>query len=427
MTRYLRSLTACILGLPLLLSVASAQTRQISTTADNQILLELAPDDLVPGNAFDLNERTVVFTPDGHGDYSRTIQPVHWEDDIGESVADGTEIQLESFMLDFAGQRWGSFFVSSAGLITFGEPFEHDGGRFRFLTMHEIAARMVAAPTISTLYKPYYAGEQYVLRQPDRVVVTWATSEPHFHIKGIPPAQPARFQVVLRADGSVRFNYREVPFGDGIVGLFPNEGLKKGLLLAGIADPTRSDLPGYLDLLDVAVYEANTDGLIIEWTLREAVATPPSGTTYSYRLYADLEEPYFDGDDDFEFMWSIEVTADDISTRRGRRLSTDAPDRIALLADIGDVFGATVGIKPDAAQFDDGQFVQGNWRSRDARITVPDALPQIDLSVSAGAAGRQREVFHYPRLPDLVTLSCGVIDALARIMHDVPDSASGRR
>lgn len=43
----------------------------ISTTVDNQILVELMPEDTTPANLFDLNERTLVFTPDGEGGYSR--------------------------------------------------------------------------------------------------------------------------------------------------------------------------------------------------------------------------------------------------------------------------------------------------------------------------------------------------------------------
>ena len=39
----------------------------ISITPDNQILVELMPEDTTPANLFDLNGRTLVFTPDGSG------------------------------------------------------------------------------------------------------------------------------------------------------------------------------------------------------------------------------------------------------------------------------------------------------------------------------------------------------------------------
>ena len=43
---------------------------------------------------------------------------------------------------------------------------------------------------------------------------------------------PARFQAVLGADGSIRFNYIDVPFEDGIVGLFQEEGSLSGVDLS---------------------------------------------------------------------------------------------------------------------------------------------------------------------------------------------------
>ena len=70
----------------------SGAAEQISTTADNRILVELAPEDTAAANLFDLNSRTLVFTPDGHGGYSRAVRSVAWEDNIGPSVADGAEI-----------------------------------------------------------------------------------------------------------------------------------------------------------------------------------------------------------------------------------------------------------------------------------------------------------------------------------------------
>ena len=83
--------------------------------------MELAPEDTTPANPFDLQGRTLVFTPDGRGGYSRAVRSVAWEDDIGRAVADGEDVQLQSFRFDFAGRRSGSFFVSRRGAITFGE------------------------------------------------------------------------------------------------------------------------------------------------------------------------------------------------------------------------------------------------------------------------------------------------------------------
>lgn len=452
-----RWLTACLIGVPLLSSGASAQSPRlhqhdhpdvaiedagyrplrpsiradsaradrsggVSTTPDHQILVELAPEDTTAPNLFDLNGRTLIFTPDGHGGYSRAVRSVAWEDNIGPSVADRAEIQLESFMFDFAGRRWGSFFVSRHGLITFGErlTYSYWDSENRFDTMQEIAGNFVTTPTLSPLYKPMlggrsdrYGATQHVARSPDRVVVTWATTEPDYYVHGVPPVQPSRIQLVLHADGGIAFHYTDVTLGDAIVGLFPDEGVTKGDLIAGIADPTNRELPGHLDLLDVAIYESNTAALIVEWTLRDDVPAPPSGTNYSYRLYFDTDEPYFDGDDDFEFMWSVDVAAHESWTRGGKRLPTGAANQIALLVEDPNAFGITASVKPDAAQFDDGRFVQGNWKSRSTRVSLPDAPPATDLSRSDGDfSNRQNEVFHYRSKPDPVDIACRVINVL---------------
>ena len=104
---------------------ARAQDLGVSVTAGHQILVVLRPSDTEPASRFDLDGRTVVFTPDGHGRYSRQVTSLAWESDIGATVRDGHKVQLQSFMFDFAGQQWGSFFVSRRGLITFGGPFTY--------------------------------------------------------------------------------------------------------------------------------------------------------------------------------------------------------------------------------------------------------------------------------------------------------------
>ena len=387
----------------------------VSTTVDNQILVELFPEDTTEPNPFDLDGLTLLFTPDGRGGYAREVRSLAWEADIGAAVAGGAVITLDNFGFDFAGQRWDAFHVSQHGLVTFGGPFTYNywDSENRFDTMREIAAKFVNTPTISPLYKPTLTGRQHVARWPDRVVVTWSTSEPDYYVHGVPPETPNRFQVVLGADGGIAFNYADVALRDGIVGLFPDAEVARGRLIARIADPTDAELPGHLDLLDVAIYESNTDALIVEWTMRDGIPLPPSGTHYSYRLYFDTDEPYFDGDVDFEFMWSVDVATDDSWTRGGRRLPTSAANRVALLVEDAAARGITASIKPDAAQFDDGRFVQGNWKSRAAQLTLPNAPPRVDLSRSDGRfSGRQSEVFHYRSLRDLDSIVCRVIGIL---------------
>ena len=460
----MRWLTACLIGLPLLGSGASAQPPRphehdhaefatedagsrplwrrtrldsaradrsggVSTTSDNRILVELAPEDTTAANLFDLNGRTLIFTPDGQGGYSRSVQSVAWEDDIGRPVADGDEIRLQSFTFDFAGRGWGSFFVSGRGLITFGERLtyrHHSIIKNRYGTMREIAAKFVTAPTISPLYKPYlggwsndewtdsYGATQHVRSSPDRVVVTWVTTEPVKYVHGVPPDEPSRFQVVLRADGSVRFNYQnDVFFGDGIVGLFPDEDPTKGALIASIVDGRNPELAGHLDLLEVAIYESSTGSAIVEWTTRGQIPVPPSGARYSYRLHLDADEPYFEEDGDEEFEFQVDLEGDAARTRGGRLLPREAGNRIALLIESPDLFGISAHARAGAHQFDGNGWVSGESLSP-VLLELPDMAALLaDLSRSdSGFSKRQSEVFHHRGGPDYADIVCRVIDIL---------------
>ena len=458
---YMRWLTtACLVGLPMLSAGALAQSTRphehvhfdvviegtgsrplqrrtwadaaraaraggVSTTPNNQILVELAPEDVSTANLFDLNGRTLIFTPDGHGGYSRSVQSVAWDDDIGEPVADEAEISFQSFMFDFAGQRWGSFFVSRHGLITFGEPFTHDGS-FRWLTMHEIAGQFVTSPTISPLHKPFYDATQHVSRRPERVVVTWVATEPRFYVHGVAPAQPARFQVVLDADGSVTFSYRDVTFGDGVVGLFANdEQLTKADLIVDIADPRDPELPGHVDLLNVAIYETNTDALILEFTLRDDVPDPPDGERYTYRVHFDMDEPFWSHPVDWsdeDFAWLVDVRPGDERTARAHErgslqlLPSDAGNKVAVLAHMG---------RDDAVTSVAAFGAAGRWRNdtavqlKNTRMADFDLIAagraEVDLSRSDSVfSSRQSEVFHYRGVAEDLTdiVACRVIKAL---------------
>ena len=395
----------------------------MSTTPDNQILVELGREDTFPANLFDLNGRTVVFTPDGHGGYSRSVQSVLWEDDIGRAVEDGTEIQLDSFMFDFADRRWGSFFVSRRGLITFGEPPTYVASRFWFVRMSQIASEFVTAPTISPLFKLFLGGEfsgygatQHVSHRPDRVVVTWITTDPDSHVHGVPPEQPARFQAVLGADGSIRFHYADAPFGDGIVGLFLDEGVSKGDLIAHIQDPRNPGLPGHLDLVEVAIYEdvSSWDKVIVEFVVRSPMPTPGEGTVFKYRAYFDddLDQPFADGPD---FFWQVNVGAgNEYTTRHGasRPVVDESRRRVSFLVDLGEFGGTSGAVAADAFQEDNGSRVHRNGWTSSTTLEFPEAKP-ADLSRSdSRSSRRQNEVFHHQSPPDLEEIACRIIGVL---------------
>ena len=226
------------------LTSASTQTSSINeiwVTADNQILVELALDEASRPNVFDLNERTLVFTPDGRGGYSREVRALEREEEIGEEVEygddSGAEILLEGFDFPFAGRRWDSFHLGSPGVVTFGRPFTYTDSHHD-LTMERIANEFTSGPTISALYKPRRYGTQHIARRTGRIVITWLSWETSSWAHGVQPEKPVRFQTVLEADGKIRFNYIDVPFEDGIVGLFPVEVSRPGVDLSQPGSPT---------------------------------------------------------------------------------------------------------------------------------------------------------------------------------------------
>ena len=199
-----------------------ALSGRILTTPDNQILVELAPDDIVPANLFDLNGRTLVFTPDGQSGYSRSVLDLAWEEDLGGPVLDGEKIELD-FRFEFSGREWESFFVSRRGLIAFSEPYPFSQhGPDRWGAMLEIAQHLGDPPMISALYKPrlggwntsdaeHFGNTQHISLWPDRVVITWITTDPAFHVHGLPPKEKTRFQMALHADGASRSTMHRNP------------------------------------------------------------------------------------------------------------------------------------------------------------------------------------------------------------------------
>lgn len=417
---------ACTLGLALISSGALAQASQIRTTADNQILVELAPDDTAPANLFDLNERTLVFTPDGHGGYSRAVGSVVWEDDIGLTVADGAEIQIQNFTFDFASRRWGSFFVSQRGLITFSEPLNFSSRGHRFDPLSEMVGTLEKTAKISVLFKPTLRSQLYVASFPDRTVVTWITKDSGIYFKhGIPPKRPSRFQAVLSANGQIAFSYVDISLGDGIVGLISGDKFAKGRLLARIADGTDASLSGHLDLLDTSIYASmNTDALILEFTLREDIPSPQDGDVYSYRVYFDADEPYLDRprySSDLDFYWAVDVRPSGARRvwARGRGevqiLPGEANNRVGLVVE-NDKGSPPIRAAVYASAT---HWVNGSSGEQDhSGITLVD-LPgtsnatEIDLSQSdTRLTSQQSEVFRYRSVPDLDAIICGVVDTL---------------
>ena len=79
------------------------------TTQGNLIVLTLNDDALGPENMFDLDHRTLRFTPSSSG-YRVENLPLRWDADFGAEMQ-GSEATLKSFAFPFSGKRWRSISV----------------------------------------------------------------------------------------------------------------------------------------------------------------------------------------------------------------------------------------------------------------------------------------------------------------------------
>ena len=96
------------------------------TTIGNLIHLELDSGAVAPERLFDLDHRTLRFTPDGAG-YRIENVPLVWEADFGPSVTAGAAT-LKNFSFPFSGKNWDTLNVAT-GSITFGARETVGGGR----------------------------------------------------------------------------------------------------------------------------------------------------------------------------------------------------------------------------------------------------------------------------------------------------------
>ena len=378
------------------------------TTEDGRIVLELRTGDATGENLFDLGGATVMFTPDGAGGYAREVRAGTWENDLGDPVRNGAEVALP-FSFDFGGDAWDTVRVHRQGLLAFGDtyidPYWDHGDLWG--AMKEYARlSFVSANVVAPLYKPLLRGGVHVARSVDRVVVTWSVTEWSFHVHGVAPHTSAGFQAVLHADGRVTFHYRDVRFGDGVVGLFPREQIGKGELLLSVSDASDDTLPGRLDLIGATIHES-TDGrgVVVEFATRDPIPEPGEGEGYHYSLLFDFDEPYWEPGrfwEDLDFQWTIDLRgAGQHSARNGTVLPRREGNRIAMLGDLDNVGAMSGSVVADAVGFDGGVYVAHD-RLGATLVRLPSPRPPADLSrPAAGIASEHGEVFHYRRPANL--------------------------
>ena len=405
--------------------------RGISVTSENQILLELKPEDLVPANPLDLAGRTLLFTPAGGG-YSRSARALDWEEeaDDAEQLRGPAEVELEHFQFPFAGREWDSFFFGGDGTpaaITFGKPIPtgYEWPR-RFGSMPQLLGGLSTfTPMISALFKPHLDGDVHVSNLPNRVIVSFVASDPWFYVYGRRPKETLDLQIVLHSDGRIALNYGPQPqdpdeaFSDGIVGLFP--GVVKTGLLGSIADPEDRSLPGYLDLLETAVYTTTEPNVVhVEFTTRAPIRPLP-GQELTYIVEFDVDEPFTDERDDRDLLAGVTVLPD--GGLEARWDATGAAfeaheNRIGLLVDLHVIAARSASVSGRSGTTN---TTTGSWSRVDGGrsdvVMFPEPTASIDLSQpDSQPSSAQYEAFHYPMIRDgadgVAEVSCRIIEVL---------------
>jgi hypothetical protein len=204
------------------------------TTAGNLIHLELDQGAVADHNLFDLDQRTLRFTPAEGGFRVENLQ-LQWNDATGARLQ-GNALTLTKFRFPFSGRNWDAMQVTATGLIGFGGGYA-DLRLGRFVHLQQVGPDIVnTIPLIAAFLKQRMNGTRYVNELDDRVVVTWDTSEPAGGQQDVTFTRtPHHFQAVLYRDGRIDLSYREMTARDAVVGVYT-------IASGGAAATTSTDL-----------------------------------------------------------------------------------------------------------------------------------------------------------------------------------------
>jgi hypothetical protein len=189
------------------------------TTRGNIIHLELDAGAVAGHNLFDLDKRTLRFTPASGGFRAENL-PLQWDPPTG-SPLQGNQIRLTKFTFPFSGRNWDSMTVSATGLITFGGGYA-DLGLGRFVHLRQVGVDIVnKIPVVAVFLKQRMNGTRTVSELDDRLVINWDTSEPAGGQQDVTFTRtPHKYQAVLHRDGRIDLSYQEMTARDAVVGVY---------------------------------------------------------------------------------------------------------------------------------------------------------------------------------------------------------------
>jgi len=216
--------------------------------------IAVLPDDgtlVMSANLFDLDQRSVTFTPQtggfsvqaGTGAFDGAVAtqrillnppPANHPDNIGD---DGTRSVNLGFSFPFFGQSYTSVFINSDGNLTFRESDTA-------FTARSLARFLSGPPRIAPYFAdldPSVGGQLTYFASSSRFVVTWS-EVPDFAATGTGPRET--FQVELRPDGWIQFSHSGINGRSAVVGVSPGSFSGAATLLDLSAAAGESTSPG---------------------------------------------------------------------------------------------------------------------------------------------------------------------------------------
>jgi hypothetical protein len=417
------------------------------TTRGNLIVLTLDEGVLGKANLFDLEHRTLRFTPDGAG-YRVENLPLQWDSDFGPEMA-GSQTTLKNFTFPFSGKSWDSFSVGMTGSIAFGQPASDGGERGagngrrdggisvdRFAELQEAAPQLInTSPAISVFFKPRMSGKRYLKELGDRAVITWSLTEPVGNVQDMTWTPTVnRFQAVLRKDGTIELSYDDVAAKDAIVGIYPmvTGGAEKEIANISGADPGEENAASGPHLAIKSVKLTAVDGLLLKAVIETRgpvlAESDPGMAGITYRVCLDKKRPAGDCTRDAHagILWTI-------LGRRSRRDSGGGGRYVAFGTGVlpkVTVDGSTLsmeGTLPEGYKAGDQVFVYAAVETPGTPAVTVDRIAPYALrlaglespEVEFAAVKKQDgpfpvvyEAFHYLKPPRAVDLACSVVKAL---------------
>src|SRR5438034_7420936 len=194
-----------------LLSPAAGGVFPATSDRDMGNIAVLEDDGTLIYREFDLSGQSLEFQPRGDNTYSVFAVAPQLETDVGTSFGlfdeDARSVSLP-FAFPFYSQSWQTMYVNSNGSVSF-----EKGDRSSSAT---VAAVFAGPPRIAPLWAdldPTAGGNVFLKAEAARMVITWKDI-PLWH-----QTEPNTYQIVLFADGRIRFNYGTVDAKAGVTGI----------------------------------------------------------------------------------------------------------------------------------------------------------------------------------------------------------------